>query len=66
MELLLALLNKIFVFAFIFSILLVVYEIGRFVRGLNTGEYSMPTKRLIWVAIALSFIITMLITGFII
>lgn len=66
MELLLVLLNKIFVFAFIFSILLVIYEIGRFVRGLNTGEYSMPTKRLIWVAIALSFIITMLITGFII
>lgn len=66
MELLLVLLNKIFVFAFIFSVLFVVYEIGRFIRGLNTGEYSIPTKRLVWLAIAISLIITLLITGFVI
>lgn len=66
MEILLFLLNKILVFAFIFAVLFLISEGFRFIRGLNTGEYSMTRKKLLWVGLALSYVLTLLITGFII
>ena len=66
MEILLFLMYKIFVFAFIFAILYIVREAFRFIRGLSTGEYNTEKHTVLWVGICIAYILTMLITGFII
>ena len=64
MEILIFFINKLFMFLFILAALFLGQEVFRFVRGLNTGEYNLSNKRLLWLGIALSFIVTILITGF--
>lgn len=60
------LLTKLFVFAFIFAILYLVREGFRFFRGLNTGEYEPKRLTPLWAGVSIAYILTMLITGFII
>lgn len=66
MEILSFFVTKILVFAFVLAILFLLSEVLRFVRGLNTGEYSMTSKKLLWIGLAISYVLTLLITGFII
>ena len=57
-------LNKLLIFAFIFCCLIVVKEIFNFVKGVIKGEYEISTKRLTILGVSISFILTVLITGF--
>ena len=57
-------LDKLLLFVFIFCCLIVIKEIYDFVIGVIKGEYEITTKRLIILGISLSYIITVLITGF--
>ena len=59
------LLNKIFVFAFIFSCLFLGREAFRFVRALNTGNYETGKHTVLWIGVCIAYVLTMLITGFI-
>lgn len=66
MEIFLFLMHKFFVFTFIFAALYLVREIFRFIRGLNTGEYEIGKYTALWVGVCIAYILTMLITGFMI
>lgn len=57
-------LDKLLLFVFIFCCLLVIREIYNFVVGIIKGEYEISTKRLTILGVSLSYIITVLITGF--
>lgn len=57
-------LTKIFVFFFIFSILNLIREGIKFYAGIKNGEYETTTWRRIGVGASISYIITLLITGF--
>lgn len=57
-------LDKLLIFAFVFCCLIVVKEIFSFVKGVVRGQYEISNKRLTILGISLSFIITVLITGF--
>ena len=57
-------LDKLLLFVFIFCCLIVIKEIYDFVIGVIKGEYEITTKRLIILGVSLSYIITVLITGF--
>jgi len=57
-------LDKLLLFVFIFCCLIVIKEIYDFVIGVIKGEYEITTKRLIIFGLSLSYIITVLITGF--
>ena len=57
-------LNKLFLFVFIFCCLLTVKEIFLLVRGIIKGEYEISKKRQLILGLSVSFIITVLITGF--
>lgn len=58
--------GKFFIFTFILAAFYLVREVWRFIRGLNTGEYELDRKSLLWVGICIAHIATTLITGFII
>ena len=66
MALLIFFVDKFFVFTFIFAILFLLKELLRFIRGLNTGEYKTKKYTMLWIGIAISYVLTMLITGFIV
>ena len=57
-------LDKILIFVFIFCCLIVIKEIFNFVKGIINAKYEIPDKRLIILGVSLSYIITILITGF--
>lgn len=57
-------LDKLLIFVFIFCCLVTVKEIFNFVKGVINGKYEISTKRLIILGVSLSFILTVLITGF--
>lgn len=57
-------LDKLLLFVFIFCCLIVIKEIYDFIIGVIKGEYEITTKRLIIFGLSLSYIITVLITGF--
>lgn len=57
-------LNKLYLFAFIFCCLIVVKEIFYFVTGIIKGEYELPKNRMLILGLCVAFIITVLITGF--
>lgn len=59
-----AILNKLLLFLFIFCCLVVIREIYAFVIGIISGRYDISNKRLIILGISISYIITILITGF--
>ena len=65
MDLLLFFIHKFFVFTFIFAVIYLIYQGFRFIRGLNTGEYTTGKNTALWVGICIAHIITTLITGFI-
>ena len=56
---------KIFTFIFVFAILIVIYELWQIAKAIYTGNlYNTTKNRLIVFGLAISYIITMLITGF--
>lgn len=57
-------LDKLLIFVFIFCCLITIKEIFMFVKGIFNGKYEISTKRLLVLGVSLSFIITVLITGF--
>lgn len=57
-------LDKLLLFVFIFCCLIVIKEVYDFIIGVIKGEYEITTKRLIIFGLSLSYIITVLITGF--
>lgn len=57
-------LDKLLLFVFIFCCLIVIKELYNFFVGIIKGEYEIPKKRLTILGISLSYIITVLITGF--
>lgn len=57
-------LDKLLIFVFIFCCLVTVKEIFNFVKGVINGKYEISSKRLIILGVSLSFILTVLITGF--
>ncbi len=57
-------LDKLLLFVFIFCCLIVIKEIYDFIIGVIKGQYEITTKRLIIFGLSLSYIITVLITGF--
>lgn len=59
-----AILNKLLIFVFIFCCLITIKEIFNFVKGVINGKYEISTKRLIILGVSISFILTVLITGF--
>ena len=56
--------TKIFLFLLIFSILFILNEGLQFYKALMTGEKNITKKRLIGIGLALSYIITIIFTGF--
>ena len=57
-------LDKLLLFVFIFCCLIVIKEIYDFIIGVIKGQYEITRKRLIIFGLSLSYIITVLITGF--
>lgn len=57
-------LDKLLLFVFIFCCLIVIKEVYDFVIGVIKGEYEITTTRLLIFGLSLSYIITVLITGF--
>lgn len=57
-------LDKLLLFVFIFCCLIVIKEVYDFVIGVIKGEYEITTTRLFIFGLSLSYIITVLITGF--
>ena len=57
-------LDKLLIFLFVFCCLIIVKEIFSFVKGVIKGEYEISAKRLTILGVSLSYIITVLITGF--
>ena len=58
--------TKIMVFILIFAILVVLREIGAFIveLGSENGRYDPGKKRIIYLALAISYIFTIIFTGF--
>lgn len=57
-------LDKLVLFAFVFCCLIVLKELFGFVKGVVRGAYEISNKRLTILGVSLSYIITVLITGF--
>lgn len=57
-------LDKILLFVFIFCCLIVLKETFNFVKGIINAKYEISNKRTLIFGLSLSYIITILITGF--
>ena len=57
-------LDKILIFVFIFCCLIVLKETFNFVKGIINAKYEISNKRTLILGLSLSYIITILITGF--
>ena len=58
--------TKILLFVFIFSILNTLYELYKFILAVRKGEPDMTKGRRIGLGLSIAYILTILITGFLI
>ena len=56
--------TKILLFILCFASVYLLYEIFSFVRYLFSGVYEMTTNRLIYIGLAIAYVLTIIITGF--
>ena len=59
------LVKKLMIFVLVFSVLVVIREIWNFIVAvIEGGKYEPSAKRLLWLGLAISYIFTIIFTGF--